>query len=146
MGRIPSMHAQEAESRSMERDTRQRSAIRAVVENSERPLSAAEVLEAAQEQVPGMGIATVYRNLKALTESGALTVVSLAGANPRYEAARHHHHHHFMCTQCERVFDIHTCPGSVLDVAPKGFTVERHELTLYGRCKDCAPAARRAAR
>jgi Fur family ferric uptake transcriptional regulator len=134
---------QQAESQAMERETRQRTAIRAVVEMSERPLSALEVLEAAQEQVAGMGIATVYRNLKALSESGVLTVVSLAGANPRYEPTRQgHHHHHFMCTECERVFDIHSCPGSVLDVAPKGFTVERHELTLYGRCKDCSPGAK----
>src|ERR1035437_4234898 len=121
----------------MERETRQRTAIRAVVEMSERPLSALEVQEAAQKQVTGLGIATVYRNLKALTESGVLTVVSLAGANPRYEFTRHGHHHHFMCTKCERVFDIHSCPGAVLDVVPKGFIVERHELTLYGRCKDC---------
>jgi len=130
----------------MERETRQRTAIRSVVERSERPLSALEVLAAAQAQVAGLGIATVYRNLKALAESGALTVVSLAGANPRYEASRQgHHHHHFMCIACDRVFDVHSCPGSVLDVAPKGFTVERHELTLYGRCKDCPPALAPAA-
>ena len=128
----------------MERETRQRTAIRAAVELSGRPLSALEILESAQEQVAGMGIATVYRNLKALTESGVLTVVSLAGANPRYEATRHgHHHHHFMCTECERVFDIHSCPGSMLDAAPKGFTVERHELTLYGRCNECPTEAPR---
>jgi Fur family ferric uptake transcriptional regulator len=123
----------------MERETRQRTAIRSVVESSSRPLSAPEILEAAQSHVPGLGIATVYRNLKALTEAGEVAVVSLPGVNPRYESvgAEHHHHHHFMCTACEKVFDIHTCPGAILDVAPKGFKVERHELTLYGQCKDC---------
>lgn len=122
----------------MERATRQRQAINSVVDASHRPLSAQEILEAAQQEVPGLGIATVYRSLKALTEAGSLTVVSIPGANPRYEAVRDgHHHHHFMCTQCARVFDIHSCPGSVLNVAPKGFVVQRHELTLYGHCKDC---------
>ena len=123
----------------MERETRQRAAIRSVIELATRPLSAADILQAARAQVPEMGIATVYRNLKTLTEMGSVVVVSLPGMNPHYESLKrgHHHHHHFMCTACEKVFDIHTCPGAVLDVAPKGFKVERHELTLYGQCKDC---------
>jgi Fur family transcriptional regulator, ferric uptake regulator len=123
----------------MERDTRQRTAITNVVEASPRPLSALEVLAEAQAQVPGMGIATVYRNLKALTEAGRVVIVSIPGMNPRYESVKagHHHHHHFMCTACGKVFDLHGCPGALLDAAPKGFTVERHELTLYGRCNDC---------
>ncbi|MFN5808672.1 MAG: transcriptional repressor, partial [Burkholderiales bacterium] len=36
-----------------------------------------------------------------------------------------------------RVFDIHACPGELSDLAPRGFVVEDHELTLYGRCLDC---------
>ena len=31
------------------------------------------------------------------------------------------------------------------DMAPKGFVIERHELTLYGTCADCAELARKAA-
>ena len=128
----------------MERDTRQRTAIKTVVEASARPLSAQEVLAAALSQVPGIGIATVYRNLKALTEAGSVAIVSIPGLNPRYESVKagHHHHHHFMCTACEKVFDVHSCPGSILDAAPKGFKVDRHELTLYGQCESCCiPAA-----
>ena len=36
-----------------------------------------------------------------------------------------------------RVFDIHACPGNLNRLAPAGFEVEHHELTLYGRCPDC---------
>jgi Fur family ferric uptake transcriptional regulator len=54
----------------------------------------------------------------------------------------HKHHHHFQCRQCHRVFDVHGCPGNFNRLAPKGFTVEDHDLTLYGRCTHCAPAAR----
>jgi Fur family ferric uptake transcriptional regulator len=35
------------------------------------------------------------------------------------------------------VFDIHSCPSDLGNLAPKGFKVESHDLTLYGRCKDC---------
>jgi len=129
----------------MERNTRQRSAIRDAIAQAERPLLPQEVLEAAQQQVPAMGIATVYRNLKALVDEGELRPVNLPGENPRFELAGHHHHHHFQCRQCDRVFDVHACPGDLSELAPQGFTVEDHDLTLYGRCKDCAPRTSAAA-
>ena len=125
----------------MERFTRQRTAIYAVVAGAQRPLSPQEILETAQESVEGLGLATVYRNLKALREDGAIEVVQLPGESPRYEPAGQSHHHHFQCTQCTRVFDVHACPGDLKGLAPQGFQVQRHELTLYGLCADCAQAA-----
>jgi Fur family transcriptional regulator, ferric uptake regulator len=130
----------------MERDTRQRAAIRDVIASAQRPLLPAEVLEAAQTLVPGLGIATVYRNLKQLSDDGDIRVVWLPGENARYEAANHDHHHHFQCKQCQRVFDVHACPGDLSRLAPPGFTVEDHDLTLYGRCSECKPPARARAR
>lgn len=128
----------------MERNTRQRAAIREAIVLADRPLLPQEVLEAAQQASPGLGIATVYRNLKALADEGEISIVDLPGENPRYEAAGHQHHHHFQCLQCQRVYDVHACPGNLAHLAPAGFTVEAHELTLYGRCSRCAaPAARR---
>lgn len=133
----------------MERSTRQRAAILAAIADAQRPLTPQEVLDSAREAVQGLGMATVYRNLKALLEDGSLQAVQLPGESPRYEPAEHehgHHHHHFQCTVCSRVFDVHDCPGDLAGMAPKGFTVERHELTLYGRCADCAQAAAPKAR
>lgn len=124
----------------MERSTRQRTAIRAVIDAAGRPLSPQEVLSAAQTEVPGLSQATVYRNLKSLVDEGDIAVVTLPGDSPRYESARHAHHHHFQCNECKRVFDVHDCPGDLARLAPKGFTVEHHELTLYGRCAECPPA------
>lgn len=127
--------------RPAERSTRQRTAIRDVLIAARRPLLPHEVLEAAQAQVPGLGIATVYRNLKQLVDDGVLQTVALPGENLRYEPAgdSHDHHHHFQCTACERVFDVHACPGNLSRLAPPGFQVDGHELTLYGRCSDCRP-------
>ncbi len=128
----------------MERHTSQRAAICKAIALAGRPLLPREVLAAAQLYVPSLGIATVYRNLKALVQDGQLLIIRLPGENARFEMAGQHHHHHFQCTQCQRVFDVHACPGDLSHLAPRGFTVEGHDLTLYGRCKDCAPA--RAAR
>lgn len=121
----------------MERVTKQRLAIRQIIQSSSRPLLAQEILELAKPIVPALSLGTVYRNLKAMVEEGDLTTVFLPGENPRYESPDRHHHHHFQCRQCRRVFDIHACPGELADLAPGGFIVEDHELTLYGRCADC---------
>ena len=122
----------------MERSTRQRSSIRQVLQTAGRPLLPAEILEAAQKEVAAMGVATVYRNLKLLLESGEIRAVELPGEAARYESAHHGHHHHFQCRQCDRVFDVHHCPGDFKQLAPAGFQVDGHELTLYGRCADCS--------
>ena len=127
----------------MERATRQRTAIRQALAAASRPLLPQEVLEAAQREVPGLGIATVYRTLKVLVDEGLMRVVSLPGENARFEPLSHGHHHHFQCRDCERVFDVHACPGDLSRLAPEGFTVEDHDLTLYGRCRDCGAATRR---
>ncbi|HZE91093.1 MAG TPA: transcriptional repressor [Rhizobacter sp.] len=126
----------------MERSTRQRAAIRTVIDAAGRPLSPLEVLDAAQAEVPAMGIATVYRNVKLLVDAGEVTTVTLPGESPRYETVQHAHHHHFQCLACKRVFDVHDCPKGLAKLAPKGFSVERHELTLYGRCARCAASKR----
>ena len=121
----------------MERSTRQRDAIRAAIESARRPLSPQEVLDGARGRVPGIGIATVYRGLKRLQAEGLVRAVALPGHAPRYEAAGYGHHHHFYCTRCDRVFDVDACPGEMSKLAPAGFRVDDHDLTLHGRCADC---------
>lgn len=125
----------------MQRSTKQRTAIDQALTQAHRPLAPQEVLELAQATLPGLGIATVYRNLRAMTDEGLLREVHLPGRSPMYEQAHHGHHHHFQCTQCSKVFDVHACPGNFAGLAPAGFTVEGHELTLYGRCADCQAQA-----
>ena len=120
----------------MERSTKQRAAIRDALQAADRPLLAIEVLAMAQQSVPSLGIATVYRTLKALVEQESLQVVELPGENPRFEFA-HGHHHHFCCKACGRVYDVHACPGDFSQMVPPGFKVSDHEVTLYGRCAAC---------
>jgi Fur family transcriptional regulator, ferric uptake regulator len=124
----------------MERNTRQRDAIRRVFEEIGRPLGPQEVLDAARDHVTGIGIATVYRTINALVESNWLQIVELPGAPPRYERATDLHHHHFRCRVCDRVFEIDGCPGNLATMVPKGFSLEAHDVVLYGRCATCASA------
>ena len=122
----------------MERNTRQRDAIRQVFEEVPRPLGPTEVLEEGRRRVSKLGIATVYRTINSLVDSGWLVPVELPGEAPRYERAGAAHHHHFRCRQCSCVFEIEGCPGHLLDLTPPGFTLESHEVVLYGLCAQCA--------
>jgi Fur family ferric uptake transcriptional regulator len=130
----------------MERSTRQRDAIRAVIETAKRPLSPQEVLEVARAAVRGLGAATVYRNLKRLVAEGTVQIITLPGEGARYEMGESAHHHHFQCMACRRVYDVPGCPGNLRRLAPRGFTVEHHDVTLYGRCRDCRKREHRAVR
>ena len=124
--------------RPMERTTRQREAIHAVITTARRPLSPREVLDGARACVRGLGMATVYRTLKLLVEQGRVRAIHLPGDSPRFESAESAHHHHFQCIRCHRVYDVPGCPGDMRRLAPRGFVVERHDLTLYGRCSTCS--------
>ncbi len=122
----------------MSRSTQQRTAIRAAIEAAGRPLSPNEVLDAASVEVPGLGIATVYRALSAGQEEGWLKAVELATGPTRYEVANLGHHHHFRCNVCDRVFDLKGCPGNLKGLLPMGFELDDHDIVLHGRCADCA--------
>ncbi|MBI2386517.1 MAG: transcriptional repressor [Elusimicrobia bacterium] len=123
----------------MQRDTSQRRAIRRALEAAGRPLGALEVLEASKTEAPGLGIATVYRNIKALLAADEISEVQLPGEPPRYEAAGKGHHHHFRCERCEKVYELGgACLPDLKNALPRGFRVTSHEVLVHGVCAACA--------
>lgn len=150
----------------MERHTRQRQAVVDALARCGQALSPQDLLEQAKADVPRLNLSTVYRQIKGLQDAGQIVRVELPGQPPRFEVAAsengsaavahehgaretaHHthaprtdgapqHHHHFHCTACDRVYPIHACPGPMNDLAPPGFEVQHHDLTLRGRCASC---------
>ena len=120
-----------------QRKTQQRGVVLQVLTEAGRPLSPQEILDAAREIVPSLGIATVYRNVKTLVENGVLEPVELPGSAQRYEVAGKHHHHHFYCSGCDKVFEIEGWSVGMNANLPQDFEVEDHVVVLYGRCSDC---------
>lgn len=139
----PPREADTKDQRAATRSTRQRSAIRRVIGQADRPLMPTEILVEAQRIVPALGIATVYRNLKLMVDDGELCVVTLPGVTPRFELAESDEHVHLLCRRCSRVFDIYGCPGDFSRILPEGFRVDDYKLTLYGVCPACSPPRRR---
>jgi Fur family ferric uptake transcriptional regulator len=142
----------------MERHTRQRQAVLDAIDHAGRALTPNEILGLAQASVASLNLSTIYRHLNALQDEHRIIKVLLPGQAARFEAAcdgEHddhaprggahraephglaHHHHYFHCSRCDRVYPLHACPGSMQELAPKGFVVESHEITLSGLCADC---------
>ncbi len=120
------------------RKTKQRDALREVLERAERPLSISELLAAASKLVDGLGVATVYRAVGALLEEGWILAVEIPGEPARYERANKEHHHHFQCQRCDRVFDIAGCMENLRKLVPPKFRISAHSVTLYGVCASCS--------
>jgi len=121
-----------------ERQTRQRQAIHDAIADAGVPLSPREILEQAQSRIEGLGMATVYRTLKLLADARVVAVVDIPGESPRYELAGKGHHHHFCCRACGKVYELEGCCGHFDDLTPPGFTLDGHELVLFGTCARCA--------
>jgi Fur family transcriptional regulator, ferric uptake regulator len=121
----------------IQRDTRQKNAIRKALFDAGRPLSVREILETAQNEVSGLGVATVYRNLKALQAERTIVHVDLPGQPARWELPEGHHHH-FLCRVCDKVFEISDCPEDLVRLLPQGYTLEEHDILLRGQCDACS--------
>ncbi len=78
-------------------------------------------------------------------DMGVVDVVDIPGAPPHYERKHPHHHHHFLCEICQKVYEVEACIDGIDRIAPPGFNVKSHSLTLYGVCADPACVAGAAA-
>ena len=116
-----------------------------VLEQSDRPLTVPEILDAAGTALPQ---SSAYRNLTVLCEAGVAR--RLAGSDDvgRFELAEDlsgHHHHHLVCSKCGTVSDVPTSARleRALDEAARlaaeetGFEVTDHRIDLEGICPSC---------
>ncbi len=126
--------------------TPQRGLVARVVLFAERHLGAEEI-HARVNRVRRVGLATVYRTLQLLTDSGLVEELNFGDGWRRYERQGGSHHDHLICVCCGRVIEFREAGIERLQesVASRhGFAVESHRLELYGRCRSCEAAGARA--
>lgn len=90
---------------------------------------------------PGIGLVTVYRALKMLTEAGLVCEVELNGGSRHYiRRSPAAHHHHLICLKCDGVVDFKSCSLPALEKRlsqTTGFSIQQHRLEFYGLCRAC---------
>lgn len=119
------------------RMTPQRLAILECLSGNRDHPSAEDIFKTVREKYPSISFATVYNNLEALRESGAIRRLMIDPERMRYDPDTSYHHH-FICMDCSRVFDVHVHIRPRISKGQKsGFEVTDDHVEFYGRCPDC---------
>ena len=88
-----------------------------------------------------VGVATVYRTLDLLVESGLVRAHEFGEGFKRYEpVAAQSDHEHLICERCGRVVEFsHERLERMLPVLADehGFQHRRHRVEIYGVCRAC---------
>ena len=90
-------------------------------------------------RVPSVSLATVYKNIHLLIESGVFREVSLHHGSLRVETNAKPHHH-LVCTACKSITDIGAEELGFATKARKlrgGFLAQRYAVDVLGLCPAC---------
>lgn len=122
------------------RNTRQRRAVAGVLEELTAFTSAQQIHELLDGRGEQVSLATVYRNLQALSEAGEVDALRGDDGETRYRRCSAGHHHHLVCRSCGRTVEVE---GPTVErwadrvASENGFSDVSHTLEIFGRCADC---------
>ncbi len=106
--------------------------------------SAQELHARLREAGDTVGLATVYRTLTGMVDTGEVDVLRTDEGEAVYRMCSSGHHHHLVCRDCGRAVEIEG-PAAVERwtdqvAAEHGFSDISHTLEIFGTCTDCARA------
>jgi len=95
-----------------------------------------EIYSEVVAKYPTISLATVYKNLIIMNESGVLREVPIVGKKSKYEINKADHLH-LVCNHCGSIED-HPMESLFGGLANKeDFVLEKQEINLYGICSKC---------
>jgi Fur family ferric uptake transcriptional regulator len=123
------------------RSTRQRIAVLDALTRLDDFRSTQELHDFLRSESQEVGLATVYRTLQALSDTGDVDVIVRADGESVYRLCSRHHHHHLVCRHCRATVEVQA--PEVETWAEKvatenGFTDAHHVVEIWGLCADCA--------
>jgi Fur family ferric uptake transcriptional regulator len=127
------------------RRTSQRDLILEIFLSTEEHLTSEDLHSLVHRKDPSVGLTTVYRTLKLLTEAGLAREVRFGDNKTYYEHHYNHEHHdHMICTDCGRVIEFFS--PAIEDMQDQmassfGFRPTHHSLRMWGVCAECQKAA-----
>jgi Fur family transcriptional regulator, ferric uptake regulator len=123
------------------RNTRQRSAVSALLAEVDGFHSAQGLHAMLRERGERVGLTTVYRTLQALAESGEIDVMRPPGGEHLYRRCSEGHHHHLVCRSCGNTVEVE---GPAVETwadrvaARHGYVDVSHTMEIFGTCPACA--------
>ena len=122
------------------RNTWQREAVRAALGGEIGFVSAQALHAQLRDQGQTLGIATVYRALADLAQSGEADSFISEEGEQLYRACSPDHHHHLICRECGKTVEISARPVEqwAREVAQEhGFSEPTHVVDIFGVCEAC---------
>jgi Fur family transcriptional regulator, ferric uptake regulator len=121
------------------RSTAARRAVLRAVQSSPGRFTVAELYVRARRLHPPLGLATTYRTLELLRDTGSVRALP-GDERASYVKCHPGHHHHLVCTSCGSVEETDLCsaPSEQELRRRHGFVPDSHEVDIYGRCARCA--------
>jgi Fur family ferric uptake transcriptional regulator len=125
--------------------------VEELLQGSEECFTAEEIHARLRATGRRIGLATVYRSVNLLSETGAIQRIDAGDGKARYEAAERDptdHHHHLICRSCHRVLKYAQFSEEELELMNRterrlserfGFRITGHRIYFEGVCPDCLP-------
>lgn len=128
----------------MKRRTWQRDAVVEVLADNAGFVSAQALHVKLRDSGSTIGLATVYRTLAKLAESGEVDSLQLEGESLYRACITSNHHHHLICRECGTTAEIEAEPVELwarMVAAEHGFTEPAHIVDVFGLCPACSAAS-----
>ena len=116
------------------RNTKQKSLILEIVNQSVFHPTAYMVHQECLEKIPHISLGTVYRNLNTLVEMGKIQRLEVPGHFDRYDKILDHDH--FICLKCGNILDLERSNITYEEMI-MGNQVLNCKIRYEGICKDC---------
>jgi Fe2+ or Zn2+ uptake regulation protein len=120
--------------------TRQRKLVLEILEESQEHLDAESIYAQAKARDVNISLATVYRTLTLLKETGLVQEHRLGEDHGHFETTQPTPHYHFTCLKCGKVVEFEA--PQVREAARKlceseGLQITDMHLLFSGYCKEC---------
>ncbi len=122
------------------RPTKQRRAVAEALASFADFRSAQEIHELLGKRGERVGLATVYRTLQRLADSGEVDVLRTEDGEAVYRRCSDTHHHHLVCRDCGATVEVE---GPAVErwtrsiAGEHGYADVSHTLEIFGTCPDC---------
>jgi Fur family ferric uptake transcriptional regulator len=122
------------------RNTPQKAAVKHALGEATGFVSAQQLHQTLKKHGSTIGLATVYRTLADLAQSGEADSLQSKDAEVLYRACTTSHHHHLICRDCGLTLEIEAqkLEKWADEVAGEhGFTSPSHNIDIFGICPKC---------
>jgi Fur family ferric uptake transcriptional regulator len=122
------------------RPTKQRLAVAAALAETAGFHSAQAIHERLGQRGESVGLATVYRTLTMLADSGEIDMMRNEDGEAIYRRCSGTHHHHLVCRSCGHTVEVE---GPAVErwttamATEHGYADVSHTLEIFGTCQDC---------